>query len=89
MTIGTNVDSTEADAWLTDYKKKLGDLSISPNVYAQQPPSVLPYGNNEIAIKLFFEGENVETASQSVLFEGTGREKLFNIPVTVNNGKGR
>lgn len=89
MTIGTSVDSTEADAWLTDYKKKLGDLSISPTVYAQQPPSALPYGNNEIAIKLFFEGENVETASQSVLFEGTGREKLFNIPVTVNNGKGR
>lgn len=89
LDFSVKVDTTDADKWLIDFQNKGNHLTISPSVYAQQPPSALPYGNNEIAIKLFFEGENIETASQSVLFEGTGREKLFNIPVTVNNGKGR
>ncbi|MGN1108781.1 MAG: hypothetical protein ACI4RK_05300, partial [Oscillospiraceae bacterium] len=92
---GVQVDTTEADNWLTEYKKELRGLTISPSVYAQQPSSYsalrnpLPYGDSEIAIKLYFEGENIETASQSYLFENTGRGKLYNIPITVNNGKGQ
>lgn len=95
MTIGTNLDTTEADNWLTEYKKELGGLTISPSVYAQQPSSYsalrnpLPYGDNEIAIKLYFEDKEIGTVGQTNLFEGTNREKLYNIPITVNNGKGQ
>lgn len=95
MTIGTNLDTTEADNWLTEYKKELGGLTLSPSVYAQQPSSYsalrnpLPYGDNEIAIKLYFEDKEIGTVGQTNLFEGTNREKLYNIPITVNNGKGQ
>lgn len=92
---GVQVDTTEADNWLTEYKKELGGLTISPSVYAQQPSSYsalrnpLPYGDNEIAIKLYFEDKEIGTVGQTNLFEGTNREKLYNIPITVNNGKGQ
>ena len=95
LDFSVNVDTTNADNWLIEFQKKGNSMTISPSVYAQQPSSYsalrnpLPYGDNEIAIKLYFEGENIETASQSYLFENTGRGKLYNIPITVNNGKGR